>query len=85
MNAAAITPDRMELELFGSNDHKSAQSKVGALEEAHLGTLYIDEIADMPLETQSKILRVLVEQKFQRLGSGTKVVVDVQDRQLVKS
>ena len=77
LNAAAITPDRMELELFGSNDHKSAPSKVGALEEAHLGTLYIDEIADMPLETQSKILRVLVEQRFQRLGSGTKVVVDV--------
>jgi two-component system nitrogen regulation response regulator NtrX len=47
------------------------------LEEAHLGTLYIDEIADMPLETQSKILRVLVEQKFQRVGSGTKVEVDV--------
>lgn len=77
LNAAAITPDRMELELFGTNEHKSSPSKVGALEEAHLGTLYIDEIADMPLETQSKILRVLVEQKFQRLGSGTKVEVDV--------
>lgn len=77
LNAAAITPDRMELELFGTNDQKSQPSKVGALEEAHLGTLYIDEIADMPLETQSKILRVLVEQKFQRLGNGTKVEVDV--------
>ena len=77
LNAAAITPDRMELELFGTNDQKGAPSKVGALEEAHLGTLYIDEIADMPLETQSKILRVLVEQKFQRLGSGTKVEVNV--------
>ncbi len=77
LNAAAITPDRMELELFGTNDQKGSPSKVGALEEAHLGTLYIDEIADMPLETQSKILRVLVEQKFQRLGSGTKVEVNV--------
>ncbi|MCF6197802.1 MAG: sigma-54 dependent transcriptional regulator [Hyphomicrobiaceae bacterium] len=77
LNAAAITPDRMELELFGTNDQQGSPSKVGALEEAHLGTLYIDEIADMPLETQSKILRVLVEQKFQRLGSGTKVEVNV--------
>jgi two-component system nitrogen regulation response regulator NtrX len=77
LNAAAITPDRMELELFGTVDQKAAPRKVGALEEAHLGTLYIDEIADMPLETQSKILRVLVEQKFQRLGNGTKVEVDV--------
>ena len=51
--------------------------KVGALEEAHGGTLYIDEVADMPLETQGKVLRVLVEQKFQRLGGGPKVAVDV--------
>jgi len=51
--------------------------KVGALEEAHNGTLYIDEVADMPLETQAKILRVLVEQRFQRLGGGPKVHVDV--------
>ena len=51
--------------------------KVGALEEAHGGTLYIDEVADMPLETQGKVLRVLVEQKFQRLGGGPKVQVDV--------
>ncbi len=77
LNAAAITPDRMEIELFGAVEQKNSPRKVGALEEAHLGTLYIDEIAEMPLETQSKILRVLVEQKFQRLGSGTKVEVDV--------
>jgi two-component system nitrogen regulation response regulator NtrX len=77
LNAAAITPERMEIELFGTVEQKNAPRKVGALEEAHLGTLYIDEIADMPLETQSKILRVLVEQKFQRVGSGTKVEVDV--------
>ena len=51
--------------------------KVGALEEAHGGTLYIDEVADMPLETQGKVLRVLVEQKFQRVGGGPKVSVDV--------
>ena len=53
------------------------QRKVGALEEAHGGTLFIDEIADMPRETQNKILRVLVDQTFQRVGGSTKVAVDV--------
>ncbi|MFW2391273.1 MAG: sigma-54-dependent transcriptional regulator, partial [Methyloceanibacter sp.] len=78
LNAAAMVPDRMELELFGTEEGTgSAPRKVGALEEAHGGTLYIDEVADMPLETQAKILRVLVEQRFQRLGGGTKVHVDV--------
>jgi two-component system nitrogen regulation response regulator NtrX len=76
LNAAAMAPDRVEEELFGAED-RTGPSKVGALEEAHGGTLYIDEIADMPLETQGKILRVLVEQKFQRLGGGPKVSVDV--------
>ncbi len=76
MNAAAMVPDRVELELFGTEEGTGPR-KVGALEEAHNGTLYIDEIADMPLETQGKILRVLVEQRFQRLGGGTKVHVDV--------
>jgi DNA-binding response OmpR family regulator len=78
LNAAAMVPDRMELELFGTEEGTgSGPRKVGALEEAHGGTLYIDEVADMPLETQAKILRVLVEQRFQRLGGGTKVHVDV--------
>src|SRR5262249_8293163 len=78
LNAAAMVPDRMELELFGTEEGASTgPRKVGALEEAHNGTLYIDEVADMPLETQAKILRVLVEQRFQRLGGGPKVHVDV--------
>jgi two-component system nitrogen regulation response regulator NtrX len=51
--------------------------KVGALEEAHGGTLYLDEVADMPKETQGKILRVLVDQNFQRVGGATRVHVDV--------
>ena len=49
----------------------------GSLEEAHGGTLYIDEVADMPKETQGKILRVLTDQNFQRIGGGTRVFVDV--------
>ena len=76
LNAAAMAPDRVEEELFGTED-RSGPRKVGALEEAHGGTLYIDEVADMPMETQGKVLRVLVEQKFQRLGGGPKVAVDV--------
>lgn len=77
LNAAAMAPERMEAELFGVEQSPSASRKVGAFEEAHSGTLYIDEVADMPLETQGKILRVLVEQKFQRLGGSQKVNVDV--------
>src|SRR5713226_3099905 len=78
INAAAITPERMEIELFGMDQSNGSQErKVGALEEAHGGTLFIDEIADMPRDTQSKILRVLVDQTFQRVGGSTKVTVDV--------
>jgi two-component system nitrogen regulation response regulator NtrX len=78
INAAAITPERMEIELFGVEQSNGTQGPtVGALEEAHGGTLFIDEIADMPRETQNKILRVLVDQTFQRVGGSTKVVVDV--------
>jgi two-component system nitrogen regulation response regulator NtrX len=76
LNAAAMAPDRVEEEMFGTED-RGGPRKVGALEEAHGGTLYIDEIGDMPHETQGKVLRVLVEQKFQRIGGGPKVAVDV--------
>jgi two-component system nitrogen regulation response regulator NtrX len=78
INAAAITPERMEVELFGVEQSNGSESrKVGALEEAHGGTLFIDEVADMPRETQNKILRVLVDQTFQRVGGSQKVSVDV--------
>jgi two-component system, NtrC family, nitrogen regulation response regulator NtrX len=77
INAAAITPDRMEIELFGSEADGAQGRKVGALEEAHGGTLFIEEVAEMPRETQNRILRVLVEQSFQRIGGTAKVQVDV--------
>jgi len=78
INAAAITPERMEVELFGVDESNGSQGrKIGALEEANGGTVFIDEITDMPRETQNKILRVLVDQTFQRVGSNSKVSVDV--------
>ncbi len=76
LNAAAITPERMEIELFGSESN-GTDRKVGALEEAHRGILYLDEVADMPRETQNKILRVLVDQQFERVGGSKRVKVDV--------
>ncbi|WP_298964583.1 sigma-54 dependent transcriptional regulator [uncultured Methylobacterium sp.] len=77
INAATITPDTMEAELFGIEAAEGRSRRVGALEEAHGGTLYIDEVADMPRETQNRILRVLVDQNFQRVGGTTRVHVDV--------
>jgi two-component system nitrogen regulation response regulator NtrX len=78
INAAAMMPERMEEELFGvETSNGSHGRKVGALEEAHGGTLFIDEIAEMPRETQNKILRVLVDQTFQRVGGSARVNVDV--------
>lgn len=77
LSAAAMMPERVEMSLFGTGAvSNGGQAIVGALEDAHKGTLYLDEIADMPLETQGKILRALVEQSFQRLD-GTRVDVDV--------
>ncbi|MFN3656330.1 MAG: sigma-54-dependent transcriptional regulator [Pseudolabrys sp.] len=78
INAAAITPERMETELFGVDTTNGGEGrKAGALEEAHGGTLFIDDVADLPRETQNKILRVLVDQTFQRVGGSAKIAVDV--------
>jgi two-component system nitrogen regulation response regulator NtrX len=77
VNSATITPESMEEELFGVEAAAGRPRRVGALEEAHAGTLYFDEIADMPKETQGRILRVLVDQNFQRVGGSTRVHVDV--------
>jgi two-component system nitrogen regulation response regulator NtrX len=77
LNAAAITPENMEAELFGVEANGEGGRRTGALEEAHGGTLYLDEIADLSKEVQGRILRVLVEQNFQRVGGSTRVHVDV--------
>jgi two-component system nitrogen regulation response regulator NtrX len=77
INAASIAPDRMEQELFGEEGPDGRPRKIGVFEQAHTGTLLLDEIGDMPLETQSKILRVLVEQRFRRLSGSNDVQVNV--------
>jgi two-component system nitrogen regulation response regulator NtrX len=75
INCATMAPQKIESELFGE-EGADGPRKIGLLELAHNGTLYLDEVADMPLETQGKILRVLVEQTFQRVGGTTRVQVD---------
>ncbi len=73
--AAMMSPDRVEEELFGSE--VEAVARPGLLEHAHGGTLFLDEIADMPQTTQAKILRVLTDQSYHRVGGQRPVKVDV--------
>ena len=76
VNSARITPERFEEELFGEEaDGKLVRA--GLLETADGGTLYLDEVADMPLSTQARILRVLTEQSFVRVGGTRQIGVDV--------
>jgi two-component system, NtrC family, nitrogen regulation response regulator NtrX len=76
VSSATIEPERMEEVLFGRETADRGVEQ-GLLEQAHGGVVYFDEVADMPLGTQSKILRVLTEQQFARVGGGDKVRVDL--------
>jgi two-component system nitrogen regulation response regulator NtrX len=78
-NAAGLAPERVEAELFGIDDNSlpGHVEKLGLFERSHGGTLFIDEIADMPLDTQGKILRTLQEGAFTRVGGSRKVEIDV--------
>lgn len=76
VNSARITPERFEQELFGEEAHGKLV-RPGLLEMADGGTLYLDEVADMPLSTQARILRVLTEQSFVRVGGNRQIGVDV--------
>ena len=76
VSSASVEPDRMEEVLFGRETPERGVEK-GLLEQAHGGVVYFDEVADMPLGTQSKILRVLTEQQFARVGGNDKVRVDL--------
>ncbi|WP_454016703.1 nitrogen assimilation response regulator NtrX [Azospirillum sp. Marseille-Q6669] len=78
LNCATMRPDRLEMELFGTEAGVDGGGrKIGTFEQAHGGTLLLDEVADMPLETQGKIVRALQEQVFERVGGGQRVEVDV--------
>lgn len=76
VNCASIEPDMMEAMLFGRETDGRGVER-GLLEEASGGVIYFDEVADIPMGTQSKMLRVLVDQKFQRVGGAEKVQVDL--------
>ena len=75
LNCATLNPDRIEAELFGSD--QAGQVQLGVLERADGGTLLLDEVADMPLETQAKILRVLQDQTFSHIGGQVQIKADV--------
>ncbi len=80
LNCATMRPEGLEIGLFGiesSQNKEGTQTQIGTFEQAHNGTLFLDEVADMPIETQGKIVRVLQEQTFQRVGGATRVEVDV--------
>ena len=80
VNAAMMRPDHVELELFGSEGGGTGGSrlrKIGTFERAHGGTLFFDEIADMPYETQGKIARALQAHTFEREGGSQQIEVDI--------
>jgi two-component system nitrogen regulation response regulator NtrX len=76
-NCARLASERVDAELFGAESLQSHRRVVGLFEQAHRGTLYFDEICDLPKETQGKIVRAVNEQRFRRVGGSTEVVVDV--------
>src|SRR5262245_53387028 len=80
INCAAIPPSLFESELFGHERGAftgAVSQRIGRLELAHKGTLFLDEVGDLPLELQPKLLRVLQDQGFERLGSSRTIKPDV--------
>ena len=76
VNGALLDPQKYELELFGQED-KDNTKNFGFFEKAKDGTLLIDEVTEIPLETQAKILRVLIDQKFRRVNGSEEINVNV--------
>ena len=80
INCGAYHPQQLEAELFGTEIFglsADTPRKIGLLEKAHTGTVFLDEIAQLPLPVQSKIVKVLQEQAFSRIGSDQKIEIDV--------
>lgn len=77
LSCAGLDAQRIETALFGTEATEDKARRIGVLERAHGGTLLLDEVADMPLETQAKFVRVLHKPQFQRIGGDGAVEVDV--------
>ncbi len=80
LSCATLAPEKFESELFGVEagaEGAGAPRKIGVLERAHGGTLLLDEVSELPMETQGKIARVLQEQSFERVGGNGRVKVDI--------
>jgi two-component system nitrogen regulation response regulator NtrX len=75
INCATLRPERLEMELFGCDE--PGRETTGVIEQADKGTVLLDEVSDMPLETQGKIMRVLQEQRFIRVGGQNEIIADV--------
>jgi two-component system nitrogen regulation response regulator NtrX len=77
VNCAIMHPERMEAELFGDESVIDGGIKIGTFEQSHGGTIVLDEVADMPLITQGKIVRIIQEQSFKRIGGNKNVEVNI--------
>lgn len=80
LNCASMTPDQLEVELFGADVSglaKDTPRKIGLIEQAHTGTLFLHEVTEVPLPTQAKLTRLLQDGAFCRLGSNKKIDVDI--------
>jgi len=77
LSCAGLEQEDLERELFGHEANDRAARRVGALEKAHRGTLFLDEVGDIPIETQAKLVRVLHKPEFKRVGGTSFVNVDV--------
>ncbi len=80
-SCATLSPERVEQVLFGWNEQiiqgKNNQSNIGLFEQANYGTLFFDEICDLPLQTQGKLVQAIQDQSFYKIGSNKKINVDV--------
>ena len=80
-SCATLSPERVEQVLFGWNElnseRKNSQSNIGLFEQANYGTLFFDEICDLPLQTQGKLVQAIQDQSFYKIGSNKKINVDV--------
>ena len=76
LSCAGLAPENLDARLFGTEANENAPRNIGVLERAHRGTLVLDDVSEMPLETQSRIVKILHNAEFERIGGNNKVQVD---------